>query len=73
MQARLQIKRFPSTLLMIVFALAAALVLGGALGYTFKPTSLTSGSGHVIAAPNVQAVNSSANDSCVFVGKHKAC
>jgi hypothetical protein len=73
MQARLEIKRFPSTLMLIVFALVAALVLGGALVYTLKPTSPTSSSGHVIAAPNVQAVNSSANDSCVFVGKHKAC
>jgi hypothetical protein len=73
MQARLEIKRFPSTLLVIVFALVAALLLGGALGYTLKPISATSGSGHVIVVPNVQAANSSANDSCVFFGQHKAC
>jgi hypothetical protein len=73
LQARLELKRFPSILLLIVFAFAAALVLGGALGYTLKPTSVTSGPAHVIVMPDTQSVYSSSNDTCVFVGKHKAC
>ena len=73
MQARLELKRFPSTLLLIAFAFAAALVLGGALGYALKPTSVTSGPAHVIVMPDTQSVYSSSNDTCVFVGKHKEC
>jgi len=73
MQARLDIRRFPSTLLIIVFALVAALVLGGALGYTLKPTSVTSGPQRVIVVPNDQLGKPSIIDSCVFVGKNKAC
>jgi hypothetical protein len=73
MQARLEIRRFPSTLLVIVFALVATLVLGGALGYTLKPTSVTSGPLRVIAVPNDQLGNPSVTDSCIFVGKHKEC
>jgi hypothetical protein len=72
LQARLEIKRFPSMFVLIVFALAAALVLGGALGYTLKPTSL-SGPARVIVVPDTPSVYSSVNDSCVFVGKHKEC
>jgi hypothetical protein len=73
LQARLELKRFPLTSLLIVFAFAAALVLGGALGYTLKPTSAPSGPAHVIVMPDTQAVYSSSNDTCVFVGKHKEC
>jgi H+/Cl- antiporter ClcA len=73
MQARLEIRRFPSTLLVIVFALVATLVLGAALGYTLKPSSVTSGPPRVIVVPNDQLVNPSVTDSCVFVGKHKGC
>jgi hypothetical protein len=73
LQARLELKRFPSILLLIVFAFAAALVLGGALGYTMKPTSVTSGPARVIVMPDTQSVYSSATETCVFVGKHKEC
>ena len=73
MQARLEIRRFPSTLLVIVFALVAALVIGGALGYTLKPTSVTSGPPRVIVVPTDQLDNPSVSDSCVFVGTHKEC
>ena len=38
MQARLAFNRFPSMLL-IVFALVAALLLGGAVGYALKPNT----------------------------------
>lgn len=73
MQTRLEIRRFPSTLLVIVFALVAALVLGGALGYTLKPTSVTSGPSRVIVVPSDALSNPNVTDSCVFVGKHKEC
>lgn len=73
MQARLEIRRFPSTLLVIVFALVAALVLGGALGYTLKPTSVTSGPPRVIVVHGDQLGTPSLTDNCIFVGKHKEC
>lgn len=43
MQARLDLKRFPSMLVVIVFALVAALLLGGAVGYMLKPNSAAQG------------------------------
>jgi hypothetical protein len=51
MQARLEIKRFPSILVAVVFALAATLLLGGALGYALKPAAVVSGATHVIVVP----------------------
>lgn len=60
MQARLEL---------IVLALAAALVLGGGLGYTLKPTSVTSVPARVIVIDGPIYPN----DPCVFVGKHKEC
>jgi len=68
MQARLELTRFPSILVAIVFALAAALVLGGAVGYVLKPASSTSGG--VIVVPYSQV---GAGDHCVFVDKQKEC
>jgi len=71
METRLEIKRFPSTLLVIVLALVAAVVLGGALGYTFKPNSVTTAPARVIVVP--EGVWTSANEPCVFVDKQKQC
>jgi hypothetical protein len=62
MQARLQSNRFPTVFAVVLFALAAAVVLGGALGYTLRASSSSSGSSHAI----VQAgANSSATTSAV--------
>jgi hypothetical protein len=68
MQARLTINRFPSILVAIVFALAAALVLGGALGYVLKPVSTISGATKVLVV-----TNPGVSDRCVFVDKQKEC
>jgi Na+(H+)/acetate symporter ActP len=72
MQARLEINRFPSILVAIVFAVAAALVLGGALGYVLKPASTISGPARVIVLSDSQVGNAHAND-CVWSGKQKDC
>jgi hypothetical protein len=73
MQTRLEISRFPSILLVFVFAVVAALVLGGALGYALKPSSVIAGPGHVTYLPISQLTSSGANDPCVFVDKQKQC
>jgi hypothetical protein len=36
MQARLEFRKFPTFLVALLFALAAALVVGGALGYALR-------------------------------------
>ncbi len=64
---------FPDDAGLIVFALAAALLLGGALGYTIKPSLVTSGPARVIVVPSTQLGSSDADNNCVIVGKHKAC
>ena len=74
MQARLQIKRYPSMLVAVIVALAASLLLGGTLGYVLKPATVVSGPSHVIVVPASQpnALNAGA-DTCVFINHHKGC
>jgi hypothetical protein len=69
MQTRLEFKRFPSRLA-IAFALSVTLLVGGAVGYTLKPSSLTPGSSRVFVMP---LESSSGTDVCIYVNKHKAC
>jgi len=53
MQAQsLQITRFPRLFAVVLFAIAAAMVLGGALGYTLK--TATSGSGSSVSHASAQ-------------------
>ena len=74
MQARLEIKRFPSMLFAIIFVLTATLLLGGALGYVLKPATVVSGPSHVIVVPASQPNDLNARDNtCVFINHHKAC
>jgi hypothetical protein len=54
MEARLAIKRSPSTFVAILFALAVTSLLGGTLGYTLKPATVISGPTHVIVLPAAQ-------------------
>ena len=73
MQARLEIRRFPSALAGVIFALVAALVLGGALGYVLKPTTIITRPPRVVVLP-VDPGSSNPNDyGCQFVNQHKAC
>jgi hypothetical protein len=68
MQARLTYIRFPLTLVALFFVIAAALLLGGVLGYEFRPTP-------VIPAPRViiEGTGPAAAPSCVRADNHKAC
>lgn len=70
MQAQLEARRVPSTLVMFVLALVMALTLGAALGYALKPATLLPGSIHTVVVPNQ---STGANSQCEFIDKHKAC
>jgi hypothetical protein len=72
MQARLSFIRFPSFVVTLAFALLAALILGGVLGYTLKPPATIAGRTQVIVIHDT-AVDPGA-DACVWVAKdHKGC
>jgi hypothetical protein len=72
MQARLALTRFPSTLFAVIFAVIAALILGGALGYSLKPTVSIPGRTQFIP---VYAQNGTApsDDACIWAKGKKAC
>lgn len=72
MQARLQFTRFPVLLFSVIFALAAALVLGGVLGYVLKPTTIVPGRTQVLVVHDSAGTNRGA-DGCIWIGGHKAC
>jgi hypothetical protein len=64
MQARLQSNRFPTLFAVVLFALTAAVVLGGALGYTLRASSSSSGSSQAISQHNAAAgTNTNAAES----------
>jgi hypothetical protein len=69
MQATQQLQSFPTRVIAIAFAVAT-LALGGALGYTLKPATVTPGPTHVIVTSGQQPGHT--ND-CVRVDGHKAC
>jgi hypothetical protein len=74
MQARLEIKRFPSMLVAILFALAVTLLLGGTLGYVLKPATTVSGPTHVIVVPASQLGGANLSDNaCQFIDHVKSC
>jgi hypothetical protein len=69
MQATRQVQSFPTRVIAIAFALAA-LAIGGALGYSLKPPTVTDGPTRVTVTSGQQP--STGND-CVRVDGHKAC
>lgn len=71
MQARLSLIRVPSFLVAVVFTLAAALILGGVVGYTMKPPTVIPGRTQVIVLHD--AGGASAADPCIWVNHKKAC
>ncbi len=71
MQARLSFIRFPSSLVATVFALLAALILGGALGYTLKPTVLVPGRTQVLILHEQNT--SGTAEPCVWINNQKEC
>ncbi|HEV1997276.1 MAG TPA: hypothetical protein VGR61_03980 [Candidatus Dormibacteraeota bacterium] len=61
MQARLQVNRFPRLFAIVLFALTAAMVLGGALGYTLRTSGAAPEPSHSIVqqpAPDEAIPNS---------------
>ena len=72
MQARLQFIRFPTLLFSVIFALAAAMVLGGTLGYVLKPTTLLPGRTQVLVIHDNVDSNPRA-DACIWFDRHKSC
>lgn len=72
MQARLSLIRFSSFLIASAFALAAALILGGVLGYTLKPAVAIPGRTQVLVVH--EAAPTAPSDGCVWVTPNrKAC
>lgn len=64
MQARLQINRFPRLFAVVLFALTAAMVLGGALGYTLRSSVAGSGTSHsFVQQASTGAANPNTNSS----------
>ena len=74
MQARLEIRRFPATFVAFVLGLAAALLIGGSLGYVLKPTTTVPGPTHTVVISSGQ-VDYAAGiwDNCVWSGHQKSC
>jgi FlaG/FlaF family flagellin (archaellin) len=71
MQARLTVFRIPSLLIAIVFALVAATILGGVLGYTLKPQVVTQGKTQVVVVPNSDGATY--DSPCTWVDHVKNC
>lgn len=69
MQARLRYARFPSLLFAVFFAIAAALVLGGVLGYTMKSSTLEPSKTQVV----VERPGPAVAPGCIWVDGRKAC
>lgn len=76
MQARLEIRRLPSTLFAIVLALCAATLLGAGLGYTLRPAVTVSGptTTHVLVVPAGQPDSSNPRyNVCDIINRSKGC
>ena len=72
MRARLRFNRFPALLFSLIFALAAAMLLGGTLGYVLKPSTRVPGRTQVLVIhDNVDS--SPRPDACLWMSGHKAC
>jgi len=69
MQARLTYTRYPLILVALFFAVAAALLLGGILGYELKPTTVTSSAPRII----VEEPGPVAAPVCVWANNRKGC
>jgi len=72
MRARLRFDGLPPLLFSLIFALAAAMVLGGTLAYVLKPSTLVPGRTQVLVIhDNVDS--SPRTDGCLPINGHKAC
>jgi hypothetical protein len=71
MLATRDVRRFPSVLLAIIFALASALILGGVLGYTLKPAVHVPGPTQVLMVR--EPADTSTGATCIWLSGHKHC
>jgi hypothetical protein len=72
MRARLRFDRLPPLLFPLIFALAAAMVLGGTLGYVLKPSTFVPGRTQVLVIHD-NADSSPRADACISTNRNKAC
>jgi len=68
----LHVNRFPTLLFSVIFALAAAMVLGGTLGYVLKPPTLVPGRTQLLVIHDNLDCNPLA-DTCRWISRYKAC
>ncbi|TMD42817.1 MAG: hypothetical protein E6I88_03350 [Chloroflexi bacterium] len=69
MQARLTYTRYPLMFVALFFAVAAALLLGGILGYELKPTTVIPSAPQII----VEEPGPVAAPVCVWDNNRKGC
>jgi hypothetical protein len=72
MRARLRFDRLPPLLFPLIFALAAAMILGGTLGYVLKPSTLVPGRTQVLVIHDA-ADSGPGSDACISTNRNKAC
>lgn len=72
MLARLRFDRLPPLLFPLIFALGAAMLLGGTLAYVLKPPTLVPGRTQVLVIHD-NAESSPHADACKWIRGHKAC
>ena len=72
MRARLGFNRLSPLLLSLVFALAAAMVLGGTLAYVLKPPTLVPGRTQVLVIHDTLEPSPN-SDACLWFNGHKHC
>ena len=71
MQAQLEIRRSSRALVALVLALAAALLVGGSLGYVLKPTTTVSGPSRTVVISSGQLGGASDNAyACDVINRH---
>ena len=80
MQAQLTVRRSPSILFFAVFVVAAAaLLLGGTLGYVLKPAATITAPARVIVVHDESPLFATTDslspysDGCVWAGHVKSC
>jgi len=69
MNTALTYTRHPLVLVALFFALAAALLLGGVLGYELKPTTVVPGAPRII----VEEPGPMATPVCIWANNRKGC
>ena len=73
MQSRLEMRRSPSAIIAILFALALTLLLGGTLGYVVKPATSTGEPTRVVVLPSVGPASDYVAQPCQWVNHQKSC